>query len=318
MLNVATAAAVALLALGASASTPDEIPATLNWEVSQPDGAAPAGSVDFNLGYRTVNGSSTSGHQVALSTLAGLTPAQLAAKGQPVAFAIHRDAGDFSCKGVADQGHGRGTCVYAANAQFPAALAQRGVAGLQSYQQFQLSLHDLGLAYVDELNRQRYAKPTPTDLVAAAHHGAGLKQLQAMDAVGYRFGDVATLVRVRDHGVSARYITELKAYGYSALPASELVRLRDHGVSANYLSGLREQGFTGLQPDDLVRLRDHGVSAGFITELKSMGYDRLAPEELVRLRDHGVSASFIRVANRDGQRLSTDDLIRLRDRGGRD
>jgi hypothetical protein len=255
---------------------------------------------------------------VALSTLAGLSEGQLAGAGQPVAFAMRRDAGEFRCKGVAGQGKGVGTCEYAANAAFPAALARRGVGGgLAPYQQFQLTMGDIGFAYLDELKRENYATPSTDDLVKAGTHGAGLKQLLAMNAAGYRFGDVPTFVHARDHGVSAKYIEALRAAGYTGLSAADLVRLRDHGVSATYITELKQDGYAGLKAEDLVRLRDHGVSSGFIGELHAMGYDRLTPEELMRLRDHGISAGFIRVSNQGGTRLTPDELISLRDRGGR-
>lgn len=322
MLNPITLVAVGFLAFAAPAVAPghatwetDTIPSALDWRVEPADAAGPAGTVGFLLGFHSENHSSMSGYDLPLAELQGLSAAQLAAAGQPVAFVLRRDAGDFRCKGVAGQGKGVGTCVFAANPDFVGALSARGVRGLGDYQQFQLALHDIGLAYVDELKREGYATPAAGDLVLAGTHGAGLRQLKAMDAVGYRFGDVASLVRVRDHGVSAAYIQALRSYGYTGLSAEALVRLRDHGVSANYIADLRQYGYARLNTEDLVRLRDHGVSAGFVAELRAMGYDGLAPEQLTRLRDHGVNAGFIRTANQGGQRLPPEDLIRMRDRG---
>jgi hypothetical protein len=339
MLNPVTLAATGLLALAAAAALPalpalpampalpagraampEEIPASLDWSIGPRDRSepAPAGTVEFQLGYHYEHHSSMWAQDIPLATLSGLSEAQLAADGAPVAFVMHRDAGDFRCKGVAGQGRGTGTCAYAANPAFPAALARRGApGGLQPYQQFQLTLSDIGFAYLDELKREAYATPSTDDLVRAGTHGAGLRQLLAMNAAGYRFGDVATFVRARDHGVSARYIEALKAAGYTKLPAADLVRLRDHGVSATYIAELRDAGYSGLSADEFVHLRDHGVSGGFVAELHAMGYDRLPAQDLARLRDHGVSAGFIRTANQGGTRLSPEDLIRLRDSGGR-
>ena len=341
MLNAATLAATGLLALAAPAAPPalpalpappaapapmaampEEIPASLDWSIGPrewSDNETPVtpGSVEFQIGYHTAHHSSNWGREVPLAALSGLSEAQLNAEGAPVAFTMRRDAGDFRCKGVAGQGRGVGTCVYAANPAFPAALARRGIpGGLQPYQQFQLTMSDIGFAYLDELKREAYATPTADDLVRAGTHGAGLKQLLAMNAAGYRFGDVATFVHARDHGVSARYIEALKAAGYTRLSAADLVHLRDHGVSATYIAELKDAGYTGLSAGDLVHLRDHGVSGAFVGELRAMGYDRLPTQDLARLRDHGVSAGFIHTANQSGTRLSTDELIRLRDSGG--
>ena len=339
MFNPATVVAIGLLALAAPPAVPPappappvplahamayswelgpaEVPASLDWSVKPSDAAGPAGMVDFQLGYHSDHHSSMIGDDVPLALLDGLTQVELDAPGQPANFVLHRDAGDFRCKGVAGQGRGVGTCVFAANPGFPAALAKRAIGEPAAYQQFQLALFDIGLPYLDELKRERYATPTVDDLVRAGTHGAGLKQLKAMDALGYHFGDVPSLVRVRDHGVSARYIEALRSSGYTGLSAEELVRLRDHGVSASFISDMRAQGYGRLAPADLARLRDHGVSAGYVDSLRAEGYDRLTPEELIRLRDHGVTAGFASSANRDGGRLSTDELIRLRDTGGR-
>jgi hypothetical protein len=303
---------------------PEEIPASLDWSIGSREwsdiSTPPApGSVEFQLGYHTEHHSSNWGREIPLAQLAGLTEAQLNAEGQPVTFAVRRDAGDFRCKGVAGQGKGVGTCVYAPNPTFAAALTRRGVTGAapSAYQQFQLSMSDIGFAYLDELKREAYATPSTDDLVRAGTHGAGLKQLLAMNAAGYRFGDVATFVHARDHGVSPKYIEALKAAGYTRLTAADLVRLRDHGVSASYIGELRNAGYTNLAAEDLVHMRDHGVTASFAAELRTLGYDRLAPADLARLRDHGVSAGFARTANQSGARLTPEDLIRLRDGGGR-
>ena len=258
------------------------------------------------------------GSDVMLTDLRGLTPAQLAAPSQAVAFVLHRDAGDFRCSGTAHNGRADGDCTYAPNPAFAGALAKRGVGVPDGGQQFEMAFSNIGLDYVDELKREHYATPTPENLVQAGQHGASLKQLKAMDAAGYRFGDVPTLVRVRDHGVSARYLEELRKDGYTAVPAEELVKMRDHGVTAGYISELSASGYQHLAPDALARMRDHGVSGSFVAELKSMGYATLTPDDLMRMADHGVRPGFIRTANRDGKHLSPDQLIALRDGGQRD
>jgi hypothetical protein len=294
----------------------DEIPASLNWEVRPADADTPAGSVRFELSFRTPNHSSSMGMAMELTRLDGLSAAQLAAQGQKVAFVLRRDAGEFRCDGVAGQGAGVGTCVYAAHADFADGLRQRGVSGRpDERQQFQMAMFDMGYAYLDELKRQGYATPSSDDLLRAATHGAGLKTLKAMDAAGYRFSDVASLVHARDHGVSPRFLQALADAGYKGLAAQDLVAMRDHGVSASYIAELRDLGYAHLGVEDLVRLRDHGVGVGFVAELHAAGYDGLSAQELARLRDHGVSAGFVRTANASGRKLTPDELIRLRDRG---
>jgi hypothetical protein len=333
MINpVVLAAAFAGLALGAAPPAPVApaappaperdvgliaIPTTLDWRVD-PAGQDQPGQVQFEIGFRTPHNSWMSGETVQLSTLDGLSAQALQAGGN-VAFTLHRDAGAFRCDGVAREGRGEGFCTYVADAAFPAALEQRGVGRPDELQQFELAIHDIGFAYLDELKRQRYATPGVADLVRAGEHGAGLRQLAAFDAAGYRFGDVPTLIKVRDHGVSARYVEALNGYGVKHQSAEDLVQMRDHGVSATYIGELSSHGYKGLAAQDLVRMRDHGVSASYVAELDALGYAGLKPETLESLRDHGVSTGFVRTANaRSGEHLTPETLIRLRDTGGRE
>ncbi len=348
MNHAASLAAVALLALAAGPSAasdisvhsssdgdaPRTVPSQLQWQVSPAGHDAEPGAVSFELGYVSphnsywmgrdvvpvaVGGATPQGATTARMEISGMEPGALARPEGAVDFTLHRDAGDFHCRGEIHAGKGEGTCAYAPNPGFQAALQARGVRGdLGAFPQFELAMGDMGFAYLDELKHEAYATPDAATLVEASEHGAGLRQLKALDAAGYRFGTVQALIRVRDHGVSARYVTELADYGLKGLPADDLVSMRDHGVSASFVKGMQEAGYNGLRPDDLARLRDHGVSTGFVAELKSEGYARVTPEDLIRLRDHGVSAGFIRKANRDGaQPLSPDELIRLRDGGTR-
>ena len=312
------------------------VPSALQWKMDPADKDEAPGAVEFGLGYQSPHHSMWMSHTVmpvaaradgasaATATteelqISGLAPDQFTHANGPVAFTVHRDAGDFRCDGSVREGVGAGTCVYAPNADFAAGLKARGVTGeLAAYPQFELAMSDMGFDYVDELKREAYATPDTALLVKASEHGAGLRQLVAMNAAGYRFGDVENFIRIRDHGVSARYVGEVGAYGLKALPADELVALRDHGVSGSFLQGLKDAGYTDLKPHDLAYLRDHGVSTSYIGELKSEGYSRLATEDLVKLRDHGVSTGFIRKANAaGGAPLPPDELIRLREGGTR-
>lgn len=319
MFKTAALAAAGLLALAASPATappatppavaPDlagKIPTLLEWRIGPGSAAAGPGSVDFELGFHSefhswmsktvaVVGAHMVGAKLSDMTqgltigqpLSGLPADRLARASGPVDFVVRRDAGDFHCHGVAGEGRGSGTCIYAANPGFPAALAQRGVTGaVQAYPQFLLTLYDIGFTYLDELKRDGYATPSADTLGRAGPHGAGLKQLRALDAAGYRLGDVESLIRVRDHGVSARYVEALSRYGYAGLTADDLLRLYDHGVTTTFLGDLHAAGYDHLSADDVVRLRDHGVSSSFI-RASSHGGAHLTPDDLIRLRDHG-------------------------------
>ena len=114
-------------------------------------------------------------HTRSLADLSGLTADQLGSEsGAPVNFRLDRDAGTIVCSGVARRWRGTGECRFQADAAFAAALADRGYGRASDGQLFSLALYDLGHAYIDELKRQDYARPTVADLVRAGDHGADL------------------------------------------------------------------------------------------------------------------------------------------------
>ena len=159
-------------------------------------------------------GRSHNGRSVPLAALEGLTSAQLATGG-PVRFVLRRDAGSFAFDGTARDGVAAGVCSFTASPTFGAELAKRGVSGLTSEDQLQLALHDVGLAFVDELRTQKYATPSVADLVKAGQHGVNVEYLRGMGALGYSTGTLEPLITLRDHGVTPDYAKGLASFGYS-------------------------------------------------------------------------------------------------------
>lgn len=286
------------------------------------------------------------GLDVPLSELEGLDAR--GAEGGAARFRLRREAGTFAFNGTFSDGEGVGSYTFTPDAAFAAALARRGLARPTPQQQWSLALGDVGIAYLDELARQGYARSVTTaGLVRAGEHGAGLRYLREMGALGYRVGTLDALITLRDHGVTASYvremaelgyrgiaapeatrlvdhgvrpafIRELAAMGYRNLPLDRLTGLVDHGVNASFVREIGALGYRNLGLDEMVRVRDHGVTADFIREMERLGYRDLPLEQLVRMRDHGVSAGFVQRTNSQaGRRLSVPELVSLRDRGAR-
>lgn len=307
-------AAVTALGFGVYAAQSEATP--LQWRVAPR--AENAAEVNLTLTLRSGGGIHSFGRNVPLSTLQGLSGAQLhAGQTQPARFRLARDAGTFVCEGQAGREQGAGACVFEPGRVFARRLSAEGYGEAADAHLLELAMSDVGVAYLDELKRQQYAKPGVPGLVDAARHGVNLTYLQGMGAAGYRLNDLAALSRLRDHGVDPRFVAELKAAGYARLSAEEITRLRDHGVSAEFIRRMGELGYGDLATADLIKLRDHGVSAGFVAQLRELGYADLTADELARLRDHGVTVGFIRRANADGPPIAPRELIRMRDRGER-
>jgi beta-lactamase regulating signal transducer with metallopeptidase domain len=283
----------------------DDVPGT--WEIR-------ATSTEGTVRLRLAEVNSSSDSTIALAQLEGLTAARLAGDG-PIQFRLRRDAGTFTFDGVLRRGVGAGTFSFAADPNFPAELAKRGFARPTAREQYQLARHDIGYAFVDELNTQRYEKPQTSDLVRAGQHGVQLTYLREMGALGYRLGTLQPLIELRDHGVTPAYVRELAELGYKELPADELRRARDHGVTPEYVKSMRDGGYGSLPMTALINARDHGVTPEFVRGLADAGHSKLPLEQLIQIRDHGVTPEYVREMRQLGQALPLEELVRARDHG---
>ncbi len=258
---------------------------------------------------------SSSGSDVPLKQLEGLSSQQLETGTGPVRFSLRRDAGTFTFNGVLGGGAGAGTYTFAANPAFGAELEKRGLGRPTENEQYRMARSDVSLAFVDELKAQNYAGITTSELVRAGDHGANLDYLRAMGELGYRVGSLDALITLRDHGVSAEYVRQLQELGYSKLTVDELRTARDHGVTPEYIRQLRDLGYK-LTIDELRNARDHGVTPEFVRGMKDLGHTSLSIEQLVNTRDHGVTPEFARGMKELGYTaLSIEQLVNVRDHG---
>jgi beta-lactamase regulating signal transducer with metallopeptidase domain len=272
-------------------------------------------STEGTVHLKLVELNSSTGSNVRIDRLEGLTAAQLAGAGGPVQFRIRRDAGTFTFEGVIRNGVGAGTFSFTPDSNFAGELARRGFARPTASEQYELARHDVGYEFVDELNKQGYAKPQTRELVRAGQHGVRLDYLRDMGALGYRLGSLAPLITLRDHGVTPAYVRELAEHGYKGLPADELRRARDHGVSSEYVRGMREADYRSLTMDELINARDHGVGPDFVRGLAEAGHTKLPLDQLIRVRDHGVTPEYVREMRQLGHTLPINELVRARDHG---
>jgi beta-lactamase regulating signal transducer with metallopeptidase domain len=284
----------------------DRLPGT--WEIRPTD---TKGVVHLRL----VEVNSSSGTDVPIERLEGLTGIQIAGANGPVQFRLKRDAGTFTFDGVLHNGVGAGTFSFTPDPNFPAELAKRGFAAPTASEQYQMARHDVGFAFVDELNKQGYSKPQTSELVRAGQHGVQVTYLHDMGELGYRLGSLDPLIKLRDHGVTPDYVRELTAQGYKGLSADDLRQARDHGVTPDYVKAMQDAGYGSLRMEELVNARDHGVSADFVRGLGDAGQRKLSLEQVIRVRDHGVSPEYARDMRQLGYTLPVEELIRTRDHG---
>jgi hypothetical protein len=258
---------------------------------------------------------SSSGTDVPVDRLEGLTNAQLSGAGGTVQFRIRRDAGTFTFEGILRSGIGAGTFTFTADPSFPGELAKRGFARPSEREQYQMARHDIGFAFVDELGKQGYGKPQTSELVRAGQHGVQVAYLREMAALGYRLGSLDQLITLRDHGVTPDYVRELADLGYKGLSGDDVRRARDHGITPDYVRGMRDAGYGSLSMDQLINTRDHGITPDYVRELGDAGHRKLPLDQLVRVRDHGVTPEYVREMRQLGHTLPIDELVRARDHG---
>ncbi len=278
------------------------------WEIRPTD---TKGTVQLRLTER----GSSSGSNIPIEQLDGLTTAQLAGAGGPVQFRLRRDAGTFTFEGVIRNGVGAGTFSFAADPTFPAELAKRGFSQPTAGEQYQLARHDIGFAFLDELTRQGYAKPQTADLVRAGQHGVQATYLREMAALGYKFSSLDPLITLRDHGITPAYVRELAELGYKGLTADAIRNARDHGITPDYVRAMRDAGYGSVPMDALINARDHGITPEYVRELGEAGHSKLPLDQLIRVRDHGVLPDYVREMRKLGYPLSIDQLVEARDHG---
>ncbi len=285
---------------------------TLDWKIEPND---TPGRVQFEISRRSAHSRWTSNNTVDLSMLEGLSAAQLAGESAPVRFRVARDAGTLDCQGTAWRGRGTGACSFLADARFAATLAERGIGRPSADEQFAMMMSNIGYAYLDELQRQRYDAPSAADLADAGNHGVTLTYLRDMGGHNYRVGKLASLIRMRDHGVTPDYIEGLARHDVRDIPPEEIVELRDHGVSADFVGELRQLGYRQLSIREMIELRDHGVGVDYIRTLAANGVRDIPPAALTEMRDHGVTPGFVVALRTAGYRFGTDEIVRMRDHG---
>jgi hypothetical protein len=274
--------------------------------------------VQFTLRYRSEgNGfgyhSMSESFNTALSQLKGLDTAALNSSGTKSQFELVRDAGTFKCEGWFAAGNASGHWTFLPNAQYAAALAQKGVGTPDAQQQMRLAMSDASLEFVDVLKKAGYQFDVER-LIKTVNHGVGLEYVRGMADLGYKPETLDGLIKMRDHGVDPQYVRELMQAGLGHLSAEEVVKLRDHGVDAEYIHGLGKHGITGLDGQELAKLRDHGVDPDFISGMAASGV-KASPNEWIKLRDHGVDPEYVKAVHDAGVNVSSEELVRLRDHG---
>lgn len=155
-------------------------------------------------------------------------------------------------------------------------------------------------------------------LFALAVHDVGRAFIQQLEALGFKDLDLDDLLAMRIHGVTPEFITAMRQHGFDTLDHDDLVAARIHGATPAFVAGMARLGYAGIDFDDLIAFRIHGVTPDFIDEMAAAGYKALPAERLVEFRIHGVDAEFVKdLQERGYSGLSARELVEARIHGRR-
>jgi hypothetical protein len=204
-----------------------------------------------------------------------------------VRFTILRDAGQLECDGFLKDGEGAGLFAFNPNPQYGARMSAAGFPGIAADRQFAFALHDVSVAFAQE-----------------------------MKSLGVQELDADKLISFRIHRVTPNFVKDLRAGGIDAINADKLISFRIHGVSPDFVRDLRATGIDVTDADKLISFRIHGVSPDFVRDLQRLGYAKPDPNQLIALRIHRVTPQYIESLRSHGMRdLTLDQLIALRIQG---
>jgi hypothetical protein len=284
-LALTTTGDVRLRAAGAGdAQSPEVVEGTWTARYAGRRGAAP----DTSLVYLQFNDdTSNMGRTWPVGELKGL---DLSRDADDVVVALRRDAGVIELTGSVRARRGFGTFEFVPNPQFANGIGvATGRKALTPRRLFALAVHDVGRAYIQQL-----------------------------DALGYRNLDLDDLLAMRIHGVTPDFITGMRQQGFTGLDHEDLVAARIHGATPAFLGQLSSLGYPGLAFDDVIAFRIHGVTPDFIQELADVGYRDVPARRLIEFRIHGVDAEFVKdLKERGHANLSPRDLVEARIHGRR-
>jgi hypothetical protein len=172
---------------------------------------------------------SVDGLPEAQAALASATP------GQPVSFAVAREAGALACTGrVAAPGRAGGTCRFDPDHSFVAALAAHGLVPEDGEDLLGLAFVDARLGSIEDLSRAGFAVTTVDELMTvSALQVTGAYALALRDA-GLQPEDLDALVSARAVGVEPGWVSEMAQAGYPGLDLNKAIELRALGVTTEY------------------------------------------------------------------------------------
>lgn len=233
-------------------------------------------------------GSNTSGSEVSLTELQGLTREQLVAANTNASFRLVREAGTFEFEGNFRAGKGAGLWTLTSSQQFISAMRERGFDNLTEEQLVSSAMVDVRTKTIDDLKAAGHTLSSINDVFKVTIFKVTPEYISELKSLGFDNVDLEDLVKARIFKITPEFAKEVQAMGFRQETLESLVKLRIFKITPDFAREMRSAGLENLSLEDLVKLRIHKVDTGFIQRVKASGHVDLGVEELIRLRIHGV------------------------------
>ena len=256
-------------------------------------------------------GQNNIGTRIRLSSLAGLTAADINASAANVQFALHAPAGTIAFDGRFSNGLGAGNFHFTPSDGFVREMESLGYAGgfsdekmlLYTIESFQpQTIRDLrALGYTIDKEK--------IDEIAIFKIDANF--VKEITALGFPNPTLRELVNLRVGRVDENFVKEARAI-FGDIPVKKVAELGILRVTPEYVRELKGAGLTSLTPQEAVNLKIGGITAAKIAEYKRLGYN-LTPRQLADFGIHRITPEFIEEQRAGGEKnLTPERLIELK------
>lgn len=162
--------------------------------------------------------------------------ASLAHPGEPVSFAMRREAGALACTGtVVAVGRASGTCRFDPDHAFAAQLRERGLAPEDSDKLLVLALVDARVASVDSLSREGFVIDEVDTVVALAALDVTPEFARSLRTAGLAIDDTDNLIAAKAVGVDPAWLQGMAETGYAGLDAERAIQMRALDITPDYV-----------------------------------------------------------------------------------
>lgn len=236
------------------------------------------------------------GHESRLSAPDDLRDEVLAAvregQGELIARVV-REAGAFEFRGTARGDEGSGTFTLTLDPAYLGEMEALGYSGLRDHELLAAAAHGAGPRQVRALAQRGYEDVSFGDLLATAIFRVDGGFIDEMQDLELGELELDQLVAFRIFDVDADFVAQARGLPLGRLDAGDLIAMRVHKLDPAFLREMEAQGVELEDVGDALALAIHDIDAGFVAEARGLGLGELDVADLVAMKIHGVDQPFV-------------------------